>query len=75
MSRRHFQRKTRPLLQAAGDYRKRLMQSKRKNMERLEEAVVTADTQRVQPMLTDSGWDHRAVPVQVGRPTGAAAAD
>jgi len=43
------------------------MQAKRKNMERMEEAVVEADEQRLQHMLTDSDWDHRAVLDQVAQ--------
>ena len=61
----HFRRKTRSVFQAAGDYLKGLMQAKRKNMERMEETVVEADEQRLQHMLTDSDWDHRAVLDQV----------
>ena len=53
------------MFRAAGDYLKGLMQAKRKNMERMEEAVVAADEQRLQHMLTDSDWDHRAVLDQV----------
>ena len=34
-------------------------------MERMEEAVVEADDQRLQHMLTESEWDHRAVLDQV----------
>ncbi len=56
----HFQRKTRSVFQAAGDYLKGLMQARRKNMERMEEVVPEADDQRLQHMLTDSDWDHRA---------------
>lgn len=41
------------------------MQAQRKNMERMEEVVVEADEQRLQHMLTDSDWDHRAVLDQV----------
>jgi len=61
----HCQRKTRSVFGAAGDYLKGLMQAKRKNMERMEETVVEADEQRLQPMLTESDWDHRAVLDQV----------
>jgi SRSO17 transposase len=43
------------------------MQAKRKNMERMEEAVVEADEQRLQHMLTDSDWEQRAVLDQVAR--------
>lgn len=41
------------------------MQAQRKNMERMEETVVDADDQRLQHMLTESQWDHRAVLDQV----------
>lgn len=41
------------------------MQAQRKNMERMEETVVDADDQRLQHMLTESPWDHRAVLDQV----------
>jgi SRSO17 transposase len=41
------------------------MQAQRKNMERMEETVVDADDQRLQHMLTESHWDHRAVLDQV----------
>ena len=34
-------------------------------MERMEEMVVDADDQRLQHMLTESHWDHRAVLDQV----------
>ncbi len=53
------------MFQAAGDYLKGLMQAKRKNMERMEETVVEANEQRLQHMLSDSDWDHRAVLDQV----------
>ena len=43
------------------------MQAKRKNMERMEEAVVEANEQRLQHMLTDSDWEHRVVLDQVAR--------
>jgi len=36
-------------------------------MERMEESVVEADEQRLQHMLTDSDWDHRAVLDQVAQ--------
>ena len=36
-------------------------------MERMEEAVVEADEQRLQHMLTDSDWEHRAVLDQVAQ--------
>ncbi|QYZ64537.1 MAG: IS701 family transposase [Gammaproteobacteria bacterium (ex Lamellibrachia satsuma)] len=41
------------------------MQAQRKNMERMEEVVAGADDQRLQHMLTESPWDHRAVLDQV----------
>jgi SRSO17 transposase len=37
----------------------------KKNMERMEERVPSADEQQLQHMLTDSPWDHRAVIDQV----------
>jgi len=43
------------------------MQAPRKNMERMEETVVEADDQRLQHMLTESQWDHRAVLEQAAR--------
>jgi SRSO17 transposase len=41
------------------------MQARRKNMQRMEEAVVRADEQQLQHMLTHSAWDARAVLDQV----------
>jgi SRSO17 transposase len=41
------------------------MQAHRKNMERMEEAVVGANEQSLQHMLTESNWDHQAVLDQV----------
>ena len=41
------------------------MQAQKKNMERMEEAVAQADDQRLQHMLSESQWDHRAVLDQV----------
>ena len=43
------------------------MQAHRKNMERMEEMVAGADDQRLQHMLTESQWDHRAVMDQVAQ--------
>jgi len=43
------------------------MQAHRKNMERMEEMVAEADEQRLQHMLTESAWDHRAVLDQVAQ--------
>ena len=43
------------------------MQAHRKNMERMEETVAGADDQRLQHMLTESQWDHRAVLDQVAQ--------
>ncbi len=51
--------------ESAGHYLNGLMQALRKNMERMEETVVDADDQRLQHMLTESPWDHRAVLDQV----------
>jgi SRSO17 transposase len=43
------------------------MQAHRKNMERMEERVAGADEQRLQHLLTESPWDHRAVLDQVAQ--------
>jgi len=43
------------------------MQAQKKNMERMEETVVDADDQRLQHMLSESHWDHRAVLDQVAQ--------
>jgi len=43
------------------------MQASRKNMERMEEVVMEADEQQLQYMLTESGWDQRAVLDQVAQ--------
>jgi SRSO17 transposase len=61
----HFQGRTRSVVVATGEYLKGLMQADRKNMERMEEAVKDGDEQRLQHMLTNSAWDHRAVLDQV----------
>jgi SRSO17 transposase len=61
----HFQGRTRSVVVATGEYLKGLMQAERKNMERMEEAVKDGDEQRLQHMLTNSAWDHRAVLDQV----------
>lgn len=63
----HFQRGTRSVFKAASHYLKGLIQAERKNMERMEEAVVGADDQQLQHMLTNSKWDHRAVLDQVAQ--------
>ena len=62
---KHFQSKTRSVSEQAEIYIKGLAQADRKNMERMEECVVGADEQRLQHMLTNSKWDHRAVLDQV----------
>ena len=61
----NFQGRTRSVVVATGEYLKGLMQAQRKNMERMEEAVRDCDEQRLQHMLTNSHWDHRAVLDQV----------
>ena len=61
----HFQGRTRSVVTAAGEYLNSLMQAERKDMERMEEAVKDCDEQRLQHMLTNSAWDHRAVLDQV----------
>jgi SRSO17 transposase len=61
----HFRRWTRSVAVQAHQYLQGLMQARRKNMERMEEAVPDCDYQSLQHFLSDSGWDARAVLDQV----------
>jgi SRSO17 transposase len=56
----HFQGRTRSVVGATGEYLKGLMQAERKNMEPMEEPVKDGDEQRLQHMLTNLAWGHRA---------------
>jgi SRSO17 transposase len=53
--------------QAAYQYLCGLIQSERRNMERIEEAVVDVDYEALQHVISSSVWDHRAVMDRVAR--------
>jgi SRSO17 transposase len=61
----HFRRWTRSGAGQARHYLQGLMQARRKNMERMEEAVPDSDYQSLQHFLSHSEWDARAVLDQV----------
>ena len=61
----HFRRWTRSVAVQARQYLQGLMQARRKNMERMEEAVPDCDYQSLQHFLSHSEWDARAVLDQV----------
>jgi SRSO17 transposase len=61
----HFQLKTREIGPQAQQYLCGLMQSNRKNMERMAEVVPESDEQSLQHFLSNSNWDDRAVLDQV----------
>jgi len=56
-------------LSQAEQYLRGLIQSGRKNMERMAEAVPETDYQQLQHFLTHSPWDHQAVMQQVSAET------
>ncbi|MFO1431745.1 MAG: IS701 family transposase [Candidatus Competibacteraceae bacterium] len=57
----HFRRRTRTVETTVNHYLRGLLQAKTKNRERMEEVVPEADHQALQPMLSESAWDERAV--------------
>lgn len=57
------------------EYLKGLVAARKKNMERMEEAVPGADEQRLQHFLTNVDWDHKAVIRQVAAGVNAAIGD
>ncbi len=61
----HFQLKTREIGPQAQQYLCGLVQSNRKNMERMAEVVPESDEQALQHFLSNSNWDERAVLDQV----------
>jgi SRSO17 transposase len=63
----HFKSLTRNVAQVAGQYLKGLFQSRKKNMERMEEMVPEADEQRFQHFLSESPWDDQSVMEQVAK--------
>ena len=52
-----FQLRTRDISHISEQYFKGLIQAKKKNMERMAEAVPNSDDQVLQHFLTNSGWD------------------
>ncbi|MCU7905009.1 MAG: transposase [Candidatus Thiodiazotropha sp. (ex Epidulcina cf. delphinae)] len=57
----HFQLKTRQVGPQAQQYLCGLMQTGRKNRERMAEVVPESDEQALQHFLSDSNWNERAV--------------
>ena len=67
----HFQLRTRNVCRQAQDYLCGLMQSAKRNMERMAEVVSGSDEQVLQHFLSNSPWDERAVMDQVATETDA----
>jgi len=63
----HFQVVTRNVSVPAGHYFCGLFQAPKKNMERMEEAVLGADYEQVQHFLSESPWSYQAVMKQVAQ--------
>ena len=61
----HFERFGLVAVDRLQEYLKGLVAARKKNMERMEEAVPGADEQRLQHFLTNVEWDHKAVIRQV----------
>jgi SRSO17 transposase len=61
----HFQLKTRNIEPQAQHYLCGLMQTRRKNMERMAEVIPDSDEQALQHFLSNSNWDERKVLDQV----------
>jgi SRSO17 transposase len=57
----HFHTRTRNISQRAEQYFKGLIQSRKRNMERMAEVVPDSDDQSLQHFLTHSGWDENDV--------------
>lgn len=60
-----FQTKTRDSSEVAGQYLNGLVQSQKKNMERMEEKVPESNEQALQHFVTNSPWDERSLLNQV----------
>ena len=60
-----FQTQTRDNAEIAGKYLKGLVQTSKKNMERMEERVPEINEQALQHFVTNSPWNERAVLDQV----------
>jgi FOG: Transposase len=63
----YFQTKQHDFSHRAQQYLHGLVQSRKKNMERMAEVVPNADAQSLQHFLSNADWDHRAVVDQVAR--------
>jgi len=63
----HFQLKTREITTQANQYLCGLLQSQKRNMERMAEVVPESDEQAYQHFLSNSPWDERPVLNQVAR--------
>jgi len=63
----HFELKTRDIGQQAQQYLCGLMQSRRRNMERMAEVVPDSNEQALQHFLSSSDWDDRGVLDQVAQ--------
>jgi SRSO17 transposase len=62
-----FITKTRSVVKIAQQYLKGLIQTRRKNMERMTEVIPDSDEQSMQHFITNSPWDHRPVLDQVAK--------
>lgn len=72
---KHFARFGPRTVDRLQEYLKGLVAARKKNMERMEEAVPGADEQRLQHFLTNVDWDHKAVIQQVALGVDAAIGD
>lgn len=59
--------KTRPSITTARKYLRGLLQTDRRNMERMEQAVPNTNEQALQHFISNSPWDAEAVMRQVAR--------
>jgi SRSO17 transposase len=64
-----FQLRTRDVSRISEQYLKGLIQAKKKNMERMAEAVPNSDDQVLQHFLTNSGWNDQLVIDQLAQDT------
>jgi SRSO17 transposase len=62
-----FMTKTRPSIRTAQQYLRGLLQSDRRNMERMEQVVPSSNEQALQHFISNSPWDAEAVMRQVAR--------
>lgn len=71
----HFERFGPSTVERLREYLKGLVAARKKNMERMEEAVPGADEQRLQHFLSNVDWDYKAVIKQVAAGVDAAIGD